>query len=402
MRVYHMTEQPYPDAWTLGLDSFRVTIPSELCDPEQLSGLINRYLDEWQLADELGLDVMVNEHHTTATCVSISANMTLGILARITKRARLLGLGVPITNRTDPIRVAEEMAMVDVISRGRLDMGLVKGVPYEIAPANSNPGRMMDRFWESHDLILKAMTTHDGPFNWEGEYHHYRQVNVWPRPYQQPHPPVWITSLNPANAVGIAQRGHVIATVLSGLACKTLFESYRQAYLAAHGRPAPLDRLAYAMMCTVATTRAEAYRKAELVGEYIRTAGIVAAPFNMPPGYASTPMMAKILKNGGQLGYQPVQTFTGKLINPITASTEELIESGQMVAGTPDEVFDQIVNFQQHVGGFGNLIAMFQAGALNHRDTTDSITLFGTEVLPRLKQWAAEQQHQTTPQPAMA
>ena len=69
------------------------------------------------------------------------------------------------------------MAMIDVISKGRLEMALVKGAPYEIAPANSNPGRIMDRSWEAHDLILKAMTTQDGPFNWEGEYFHYRNVN---------------------------------------------------------------------------------------------------------------------------------------------------------------------------------------------------------------------------------
>jgi alkanesulfonate monooxygenase SsuD/methylene tetrahydromethanopterin reductase-like flavin-dependent oxidoreductase (luciferase family) len=125
--------------------------------------------------------LMVNEHHSTATCRTVSVPMALAILARETKRARL-SLGTPIANRPDPVRVAEEMAWLDVLSGGRLEMGLVKGAPYEIAPANSNPANLMRRYWEAHDLILKAMSTTDGPFNWEGEFFHYRNVNIWPRP----------------------------------------------------------------------------------------------------------------------------------------------------------------------------------------------------------------------------
>ena len=92
--------------------------------------------------------------------------------------------------------------MLDVISRGRVEMGFVKGAPFEVTPANSNPADLMTRFWEAHDLILKAMTTHDGPFNWEGRYFQYRQVNVWPRPWQQPHPPVWLTVEQPGVRAG--------------------------------------------------------------------------------------------------------------------------------------------------------------------------------------------------------
>ena len=116
------------------------------------------------------------------------------MLARATKKARLLVLGYPIGHRPDPLRVAEELSTIDVISRGRLDMGFIKGIPYEIAASNRNPTELMDRFWEAHDFIIKAMTTHDGTFNWEGEFFHYRQVNIWPRVWQEPHPPVWSTT----------------------------------------------------------------------------------------------------------------------------------------------------------------------------------------------------------------
>ena len=101
------------------------------------------------------------------------------------------------------------------LSGGRLEMGLVKGAPYEIAPANSNPANLMRRYWEAHDLILKAMSTTDGPFNWEGEFFHYRNVNIWPRPIQQPTPPVWMTGMSVETGTMAAERGHVVGTLLS-------------------------------------------------------------------------------------------------------------------------------------------------------------------------------------------
>jgi alkanesulfonate monooxygenase SsuD/methylene tetrahydromethanopterin reductase-like flavin-dependent oxidoreductase (luciferase family) len=132
MRIYCFSEQPYPEAWGPQHESLRVTLPSRLCDPEIMAEHYHHRLDEWLLADELGLDIMVNEHHATATCCTAVAAVPLAILARQTKRARLLTLGYPIANRLDPVRIAEELAMIDVISRGRLEMGFVRGVPYEV------------------------------------------------------------------------------------------------------------------------------------------------------------------------------------------------------------------------------------------------------------------------------
>ena len=111
---------------------------------------------------------MLNEHHQTATCVDPAAPLVLAALARVTKKARLLILGNPIANRRQPVRVAEEMAMADVLSRGRVEVGFVRGVPWEVAAANSNPVRMIERHWEALDLIIKAWTAHDGPVSHEG------------------------------------------------------------------------------------------------------------------------------------------------------------------------------------------------------------------------------------------
>src|SRR5215813_4458311 len=181
MKVYHFTEQSYPPAWENAGNSLRIVLPNRRMDPKIAGDLFHRYYDEWQLCDELGLDIMLNEHHSTATCMSSTCIVGLSILARITRKARLLVLGYPLGHRPDPLRCAEELATVDVISRGRLDMGFVKGVPYEFAPSNQNPVRVMDRFWEAHDFIIKAMSSHDAPFNWESEFFHYRHVNVCTR-----------------------------------------------------------------------------------------------------------------------------------------------------------------------------------------------------------------------------
>ncbi|MBV8577048.1 MAG: LLM class flavin-dependent oxidoreductase, partial [Acetobacteraceae bacterium] len=234
MRVYHFTEQPYPDAWTGHSGTLRVTYPNRRLNPVVAADLFHRYYDEWMLADELGLDVMVNEHHQTATCMSSTAIVGLSVLARITKQARILVLGYPIGHRTDPLRMAEELATVDVISRGRLDMGFVKGVPYEFAASNQNAVGVMDRFWEAHDFIIKALTSHDEPFNWESQNFHYRHVNVWPRCYQQPHPPVWSTTGSTQTARKLGTYGYVMATLGTGYATRRLYDAYRQGYSETH------------------------------------------------------------------------------------------------------------------------------------------------------------------------
>ena len=303
MRVWYFSEMAYHPAWEEGLKrgSLRVVLPNANYDPQIGHQLLNRYLDEFALCDEVGLDIMVNEHHSTSTCLTISVPMALAVIARETKRARLLSLGTPIANRPDPVRVAEEMAWLDVLSGGRLEMGLVKGAPYEIAPANSNPANLMRRYWEAHDLILKAMSTTDGPFSWEGEFFHYRNVNIWPRPVQQPTPPVWMTGLSPETGRMAAERGHVVGTLLSLSAAGPMFDAYRQRAQELGWTAGP-DRFAYAGVVGVGTTREEGLRRANLAADYVRTSPVVAEPFTNPPGYNSLAANVAMLKSGGKRG----------------------------------------------------------------------------------------------------
>ncbi len=389
MRIYHFSEQPYPEAWSLDRPTLRVTLPNQLCRPEEAHKLYNRYLDEWAIADEVGLDLMVNEHHQTATCITSSATVVLGILARTTKQARILILGVPIANRNDPVRIAEELSMIDVISGGRLEMGFVKGIPYEITPANSSPLRFMDRFWESHDIIIKAMTTQDGPFNFEGEFFHHRNINIWPRPMQQPHPPVWVTTGSPGNARELGRRGYVLASFLGGFgATKELHKAYAEGWRAAgRGGEIPVDRLAYLALAATASTDAEARRRAEPIVDYIRTTAQVAPPFKTPPGYFPNEALVRMLRNkpSNPRAIRPIASPQGKMIQPINASIDELIDIGLLFCGTPDAVVKQIERFTDGIGGLGHLMLMMQGGTLGHADTADNLRLFGNEVLPALK-----------------
>ena len=394
MRIFHFSEEPYPDAWGAERPSLRITLPNELCDPDVAHNLYHRYIDEWMLADELGFDIMLNEHHSTATCLTASASVILAILARVTKRARLLILGVPVGNRPDPIRVAEEMSMIDVISKGRLEFGMIKGVPYDIEPANSNAVTLMPRFWEAHDLIVKAMTTTSGPFSFEGDFFHYRNVNIWPRPYQQPRPPIWVSTATPSNAVEIGARGHVMASFMGGMAeTVKLHKAYAQGYReGGHGTQVPVDRFAYLAMCGVASDEAEGRRRCDLIADYLRTNAQVADPFNKPPGYFSVEAAMRSARSPNPRAFRTLMTPNGRPVELSTASLDDFIECGIAFAGTPDQVFDQICAFTDGIGGLGNLLLMTQGGHLGAADTTDSMRLFAREVMPRLRERLAQRQ----------
>ncbi|MFZ0372406.1 MAG: LLM class flavin-dependent oxidoreductase [Xanthobacteraceae bacterium] len=384
MRVYQFTEQAYYPTWNDHSGSLRVILPNRKCDPHVAADLFHRYYDEYQLCDELGIDVMLNEHHQTATCMSSSVVIGLAVLSRITKKSRLLVLGYPIGHRPDPLRVAEELSTIDVISRGRLDMGFIKGIPYEIPASNRNPTELMDRFWEAHDFIIKAMTTHDGTFNWEGEFFHYRQVNVWPRVWQDPHPPIWSTTGSSTQARVLGERGYVMATLGTGFGTRKLYDAYRKGYLGKFGRAPGADHFAYLGLVAVAHDKEEARKRGDLIAGYLRTSAIVHVPFRNPPGYISVEDNARMLR-----GETPPRGFTkdGRAINIHATSVDDLIDAGVLFCGTPDEVYDQIIAFCEHCGGMGNLLMMGQAGFLTHEQTVDNLTLFSREVLPRLKAW---------------
>src|ERR1700732_1695402 len=155
---YYFSAQPYT-AYDRSVQNdypaLRLTLPNSLCDPQLASALYNRYHAEYQLADEAGFDgIMINEHHTAPFCMQASINITGAVLAKITKRVKILMLGAPLPIVDNPLRLSEELAMIDCISRGRLIAGVVRGGGVESLANNANPVYNRERFEEAHDLII--------------------------------------------------------------------------------------------------------------------------------------------------------------------------------------------------------------------------------------------------------
>src|SRR3989449_6880050 len=170
----------------------RLTFSNRHFDPKLGADLYNTYLDEYEYCEEVGFDgLMLNEHHNTPTCLGAAMNLEAAILARTTKQAKIILLGNPLPIFDNPVRLAEELAEIDMISRGRLVSGFVRGTGIESWATNTNPAHNRERFAEAHDLIIKTWTT-PGPFRWEGNHYQLRVVNPWVLPLQQPHPRVWI------------------------------------------------------------------------------------------------------------------------------------------------------------------------------------------------------------------
>ena len=390
MNVWQFTEQPYYPAWDPAHPSLRNSLPGRHLDPKLAADLYSRYMDEWEMCDELGINIMINEHHSTATCLTSSCHVPLSILARNTKKIRLLSLGIPIANRPDPVRVAEEIAMIDCYSHGRYEVGFVRGGPFEVWPANAQPVGQTRRFGEAYRLIMKALTTTDGPFSWQGEFFHERSVNIWPRPYQQPHPPVWFVSIGPGPGNWIAEQKGKVGTFLTGRDSKLLFDTYRRKWLSLGWGMPPVDNFGYMGIVAVADTEAKAKERAHHIAGYIRTGSQLAPQYFNPPGYVPTRVEAQAMRNSTRADYVPAYASVvlkdGARVYQKAASMEQLIEAHVMFVGTPDQVYRQIKTYYDYVGGFGNLMIMGHGGDLPHADTVDSLGLFSSEVLPRLKE----------------
>ena len=239
----------------------RGSLPNRYCDPKIAADLFHECLDEHLLCDDLGVNIVSIEHHSGINSLYGASPMILGTIARQTSKVRILSQGTLVTVRRDPVRIAEEYATADVISRGRLEIGFVKSGDSEMVSGNANPIGIVERFWEAIDLIVKTLTSHDGPFSWEGKHFTHRHVNIWPPCYQRPHPPLWAATGDPETSAELGRRGMVNALVLRGMdGTKRAWAAYRQAREEAGLPPPALDRFAYTAFVYVGDTDEEGVR----------------------------------------------------------------------------------------------------------------------------------------------
>jgi alkanesulfonate monooxygenase SsuD/methylene tetrahydromethanopterin reductase-like flavin-dependent oxidoreductase (luciferase family) len=386
MQAWYHCENVYPFVPQDVLDqadSVRASLPNKYCDPKIAADLFEECLDEHLLCDDLGVNVVSIEHHAGINSLYGASPMILGILARQIKKVRILSLGTLITIRPDPVRAAEEYATADVISRGRLEIGFVKSGDSEMASGNANPVGYVERFWEAIDLIVKTLTSHEGPFSWEGKHYTHRHVNIWPPPYQRPHPPLWAATGDLETSAELGRRGIINALVLRGPeASRRAFDAYRAARRVA-GLPAPgTDRFAYAALCYVGDTDEEGLRVGSKTLWFLNTSLKQAPqysrllPGRMPPEVAAQNYRTRP-RPGAQTARRPADGLIG-----ITA--EQAIARGILVAGNPDTVYRQIMDIYDKVGGFGHFIFIGRSGFLDHREAEKGIRLLAKEVLPRL------------------
>lgn len=359
-------DRHYPATW--------VTLPNTYYDPKKGHELYNRYLDELEYADELGFDgVCVNEHHQTAYGMMPAPSVLAGALSRRTKNAKIAVLGRALPLLNNPLVVAEEFATLDNITGGRLVAGFVRGIGSEYHSTGVNPTESHDRFHEAHDLILRAWTE-PGPFTHQGKYYNLNYVNVWPRPYQQPHPPIWIPSQGSRETIEWAaakERRYTYLQTFSPVSALYKFMGMYRAEARKSGYEPSPDQLGWSVNTYVAETDAQAVEEARphieaFVNKFLRK------PMDMllPPGYLSLSSMKGVM--------QAKQSLTG------TRSVEELMKNGQFLCGSPKTIRAQLEEHQDKAG-FNYLLPNLQFGTLPADLTRRNMEMFASEVMPYLR-----------------
>jgi alkanesulfonate monooxygenase SsuD/methylene tetrahydromethanopterin reductase-like flavin-dependent oxidoreductase (luciferase family) len=401
MRAFYGCEVTYPFVPQHVLDaadSVRASLPNKYCDPKIAADLFHETLDEYLVADDVGLNVMATEHHAGINSLIGSNPTFVGSIARQTRKARILSLGTLISLRKDPVRIAEEYAMIDVISRGRLEIGLVKSGGSEMASNNGNPMQNEDRLWEGVDLICKALTHREGPFSWEGKHFTHRHVNIWPGPYQQPMPRLWAATGDPRSTAECGRRGIINTLVLRGPeGTKKAWESYKRARREAGLAPATRDMFGYAAMVYVGDTDEEGVRIGSKILWFLNTSlksapqmskflPGAAPPEAAPEIYRSKPRAAKTAAGSIKSASQNAAAL-------ISITAEQAMAQGILFAGNPDTVYRQIMEFQRQAGAFGNLNIIGRSGFLTHQEAVKGIKMFAREVLPRIKESKVEVHH---------
>ncbi len=212
MHLMYFTEQPMSSYFAqAGLDfgATALMFSNSHFDPVEGSRLYNEYFEHYLLVAELGFDgIMLNEHHNAPFCMQARTNIFASILAAMTKNVKIVILGNPLPLSDNPVQLAEELAMIDMISKGRLVSGFVRGGGQEQLANGVNPAFNRERFEEAHDLVVKTWTT-PGPFRWEGTHYQHRVVNPWAVPMQKPHPRIWIPGvISRETIIWAAQHGY--------------------------------------------------------------------------------------------------------------------------------------------------------------------------------------------------
>jgi alkanesulfonate monooxygenase SsuD/methylene tetrahydromethanopterin reductase-like flavin-dependent oxidoreductase (luciferase family) len=356
-------EHDEPSSW--------VTLSNTHYDPEVGRVLYNQYLDQFERAEQLGWDgLCVNEHHQNCYGTMPSPNIMAAMLARRTTRAKIAILGNGLPLRENPLRIAEEIAMLDVVSGGRIISGFVRGIGPEYFSTAFNPTHSRDRFLEAAELIVRAWTE-PGPFPFDGRFYRFPYVNPWPRPLQKPHPPIWCPSQGSTETVDWAARRRypylMVFTPLKRIA--QIYGEYREA-CERHGYKASRYQLTVNLPIVVAENDEKARRIAEQNALWVYHVGLrIPLPFWQPPGYLTEGSFQRMMHNRPKL--------------PTELTFDDLLESGYVICGSPATVRDRLRVFSDELQAG---IVCSGLAAPTHEATLDMMEMFAREVMPHFRQ----------------
>ena len=402
MQIMWFTERAYhdiPEDDVIRRRSF-FGLPNKHFDANKGSDLLNQYIDEKIFSDELGgFDaVMLNEHHGTPFCLGAVMDVEAAILARVTKNVRIVLLGNPIPTVGNPLRLAEELAMIDLISRGRLIPGWVRGAGSEQLANNSNPAYNREYFEEGHDLIIKAWTT-PGPFRFEGKHFHFRFANPWVLPFQKPHPPIWIPGLvSPDTARWCARKRYpyvALATYLEPTA--ELWNIYAEE-AAKEGYQAGPENFGYLQPVFVSDDqkRAEEMGKRFLFGGHF--AHFARPEWMFPPGYNSkeaTRRLARQFSNPNLPGKSMAPSIKGESAQDVARLRKAIYDRFddaqrdlQMIAGTPDYVIPRLKHVLDVLRP--GILSFWIDGPIPAADRMKCLRLLAEEVIPAVRDYGKD------------
>lgn len=400
MLIGYFTEQPWqdPKSGLMGYQSTDLGVSNELYDPEVGAQLYNRYLDEKIYAEEMGFGaIMLNEHHSTPFCMQGVTNVGAAILARQTKKAKIIILGNILPIWEDPLWLAEQLAMIDMISHGRLVSGFVRGGGRESISHNAPPHYNRERFEEAHDFLIKAWTT-PGPFRWEGKHYQYRYVNPWARPYQKPHPPIWIPSTVSADTViWTAEHQYPLCLLSTQLQpTKEAFELYFKTAQES-GYQAGTQHVAYLSKVHVDETEELAEKTARKFLSGVSNPFLAGNEGNVNsaivslPGHTSRRTQRLAAAAHGPSGRQHGLGEHLKIQYNASYSRpyEEQVADHTIITGTPETVIPKIRYVLEYLRP-GSVIFWDGDGSMDHDDAMRSIRLMGQEVLPAVHEIAKE------------
>jgi alkanesulfonate monooxygenase SsuD/methylene tetrahydromethanopterin reductase-like flavin-dependent oxidoreductase (luciferase family) len=376
-RFDFMHFMPYPHLPENHKDfhSVWVDFPNKFYDPKKGAELYKRYLAELVLAEKVGFDaVVVNEHHNTAYSMMAAPNLIAAAIIPQIKHAKICVWGTP-PNLEYPNRLAEEYAMLDVMSEGRLEVAFPLGTGMEYWANPINPASARARYRESIDIILQAWTQ-DGPTTYYGDFYTYRYLNPWPRPFQKPHPPCYIVGTGSPETVELAAK--------LGFGYSAVFVSKQRAFelnqqlrrsSAEYGHPVRPEQLPLQVITYVAETKEKAEEEAIPHLRFFFEDALRTTPtFLAPPGYLS---VAELKKRAA---------LADKLHGGF--SFDNVNESFFVAVGTADQVVAQLEEWGGRMGtSHYNLLAAI--GDMPHWKVVKNLSLIGQDVIPRVHANAA-------------